>query len=142
MRELVTTLFSFYLLLMVCRISTGCAFPLLNRRFHVRIASPRLQRLLLHRVNQNPRAWAQRRIEKARGLLGIDGILAYLLLVPPALWFLFTRGCFTLMQVRTLPGWYEDLFWGFTMFATADYWLGYFLLWRREGRKGKEEGDG
>lgn len=142
MDDLVTSLFGFFVLLTLCRASSRCDLAFLNQRFHIRLRRPWLDRLLLHHPAQSPREWVRRRREEARSLMGIDGILAYLLLVPPALWFQFARGCFSLLRVGTLPGWYEGLFWGFVVFATADFQLGSFLLWRKEGRKRREEGDG
>ena len=138
MIDLLASLFWFCLVWTLCRLWTRCHVACLNRQFHLRLGNRVMRSLLLYQQGDAPK-WALP-WEETRELMGIDGILGYLVLMPATL-FVWARDGYIFLT-KGEPFWYDCLFLGMVIFCTADYWLGYFLLWRRwkqEERKKQEQ---
>ena len=138
MTDFLASLFWSCLVWTLCKLWTRCHVACLNRRFHLPVKSKLLRHLLLYRQGDRPR-WSLP-AEETEHLMGIDGIVGYLLLAPATL-FLWARDGY-IFPNQGEPLWYDLLFWGAVIFCTADYWLGYFLLWRRWKKEEQERRDG
>lgn len=147
MIDFLVSLFWVVMVWNICRIDGRCHIAYLNRKFHVRIRNKLAGRLLLYQfpeVGDEELRWyskrgreIQRRIEQARGLLGIDGIASYLLLVPTTL-FVWIKNGFIFLN-GTPYRWYDFLFLGVQVACTMDFYLGYFLMWLARKKEKRSE---
>ena len=123
------SLFYVYFLWRTCQYTSLCDYPCLNRRFHIVIRSKRLARVLLLYTN----------VEETKNLMGIHGIIHYITWIPSAIYLWIRDGDFLLVNpdgtIRSL--WFSILFWSEWWLCVIDFFIGYFLAWRKKQPKRK-----
>ena len=86
MEDFLGSLFCFYILWLFCKYATLCNYPCLNRRFHIVVQSELLDRIFLYRPAKT-NGWTPH-------LMGIDGIISYVTLIPSAIYLWIRDGKF------------------------------------------------
>jgi len=123
MEDFLGSLFSFYILWLFCKVTTSCVYPCLNQRFHIAIKSKLLDHILLYQPII---------VERAKHLMGIDGIISYITLIPSAIYLWIRDGKFLFFNPDgiIISAWFTILFWSELCLSVLDFWIGYFLVWR------------
>lgn len=132
MADFLASAFCFYMIWLWCKYISLCDYPCLNRRFHITIRGRVLDRVLLCHPPRRVNEWS-------RYLMGIDGIISYVTLIPSAVYLWVRDGSFLFFDPtgRVIAWWFVVLFFGEVGLFTLDFWLGYFLLWRK-GKKAEK----
>lgn len=112
-----------------CRISSLCNYPCLNRRFHIVIRSKWLARILI----------GYSYIEETKNLMGIHGIVHYITWFPSVIYLWIRDGEFILINPDSITRypWFSILFWSELLLLEIDFWIGYYLAWRKKQPKRK-----
>ena len=128
MEDFLGSLFCFYILWLFCKYATLCNYPCLNRRFHIVVQSELLDRIFLYRTYKT-NGWTPH-------LIGIDGIISYVTLIPSAIYLWIRDGKFLFFNPDgvIISVWFTILFWSELVLFLVDYWVGYFLV-RRSKRE-------
>ena len=128
MEDFLGSLFCFYILWLFCKYATLCNYPCLNRRFHIVVQSELLDRIFLYRPAKT-NGWTPH-------LMGIDGIISYVTLIPSAIYLWIRDGKFLFFNPDgvIISVWFTILFWIELGLFLLDYWIGYFLV-RHSKRK-------
>ena len=123
-------LFYIYILWIMCRASSLCNYPYLNRRFNIVIRSKWLARILI----------GHSYIEETKNLMGIHGIIHYITWIPSAIYLWVRDGAFLFffnVDEIIISPWLEILFWSELLLLEIDFWIGYYLAWRKKQPKRK-----
>ena len=117
MGDFLGSLFCFYILWLFCKYTTLCNYPCLNRRFHIVVQSELLDRIFLYRPAKT-NGWTPH-------LMGIDGIISYVTLIPSAIYLWIRDGKFLFFNPDgvIISVWFTILFWTELVLFLVDYWV-------------------
>ena len=130
MGDFLGSLCCFYILWLFCKYTTLCNYPCLNRRFHIVIRSELFDRIFLYHP---PKSDGQE-----QHLMGIDGVICFVTLIPSAIFLWVRDGEFLFLDSEAFMSsapWYDIMFYGEWVLFLLDYWIGYYLQWRKKNHK-------
>ena len=114
-----------------CKVTTLCNYPCINRRFHIVIQSELFDRIFLYHP-------AKTNYGQAQHLMGIDGVISYVTLIPSAIFLWVTDGEFLFLNSEAIMSsapWYGIMFCCEWVLFLIDYWIGYYLQWQKKHHK-------
>lgn len=120
------SIFCFLMLWLFCKYTTLCNYPCINRRFHIVIRSELFDRIFLYHPAKTNR--------HAQHLMGIEGVISYVTLIPSAIFLWVKDGEFLLFNPDgiIISAWFEIMFWSELGIFLIDYWIGYYLQWHKK----------
>ena len=127
MEDFLGSIFCVYIVYSWCRISSICSYSYINRKFHITLHHKLLEHILLYPLHSSKERYIQ-----AQHKMGITGIIAYVTLVPPAIYIWIKDGSCLFLDIHIGPIWYHLLFWSQLIVFLLDYWIDYFFAWCKE----------
>ncbi len=128
MEDFLGSLFCVYIVYLCCRNSSTCSYSYINRKFHITLHHKLLEHILL----PNSLHSSKERYIQAQHKMGVIGIIAYVTLVPAAIYIWIKDGRFFFLDIHIGPIWYHLLFWSQLIVYLLDYWIDYFFAWCKE----------